>query len=1349
MKNLLRPSNWFGSRKRRQRAQSHDNRRRLRSESLEKRQLLAADIGLGDPSGELVSPEDYFAQFNDHHNYKHPTDTNGDGMRTPFDALAVMNGLGRANDAGLFASGELPAAISGQQLDVNNDGQLTPFDALMVVNDLTENGVGRMEELVEHVLTIRDLDGNEIAANAAGNIEVGVNQIFEINVQYNDLRTNFEDTGVFSMWVDLDIDLPNNLQPVLTEYQAIEFDPTDLGQLSDANPATFTFSSNGATHTTQSFTSTNAFAFALQSEVESALEAFGYTSDQFQVSTSFGSGQPVIAEIKYTDFGLDGQDLPNISVTANSNNTISITPVSIPPVLNGEVNDAVIPFNLDTVSSSFNNQELYNFLNSGTFDPATGFGNVGGSIEGVFVGGIPSRTNQPLARPFDAFSVFARLTSETTGLTISTDFVDPSVRGESLTMFDVGRPLVADDVLRDEDSTVTLVTSTTNQQPPVVSGPITQTFGEADAAAAVDLLQNASDPNGDTLTVSGLTVTNDPQGAVTDNGNTVNVNPGAYVDALDSGETQTISLAYTIGDGNGGTVNTTATFTINGDGDSQVAPVVSGPVTVTFTEDDAPALVDLLTNASDANGDTLSVQNVTNSSGDASGITIDAANNQLSVTPQTYGALNTGDSEDVVFTYTIVDGNGGSVNQTATVTITGITDGGTNNPPALATTPLTFSLTEDDANIALNLLTGATDADGDTLDAINETLLAGDDSGFTTNGTTLDVNPSAYNALAAGTDETVSFSYDVTDGTVNVAQSVTVTVSGVNDTPTVGNALSFTFGETDAATMESLLTGAADVDTGDTLSVVASSVSITGDAAGVSVSGNMVNIDPSQYSALNQGENSVINLAFDISDSQGATVSQTATVTINGGTNQSPVVAAPLTETVTEDDATITVDMLQGASDPDGGTLSVDAASVVVSGDSANVNVDANSFTFDPSQFNSLNTGESAQVVVTYNILDGQGGSVQQTATINVTGITDVSGNNAPTVSGPVSMTFNEDDAAGTVNLLSGASDADGDTLTVSNLQIANDPSNAITDNGNSVGVDPNAYNALNAGDNQVINLSYTITDGNGGSVNQTATITITGENDGPGVFTIAGTLFIDHLENLAAVIAGEAPVRNGIKESDEAGLAGITVTLTSPSGATRTTTTDINGDYSFSNLTQGTYDVAYNIPSGVMHTGPTSGSVATSGSGAVPFAGPDLAAIGLQGSLSNLDIITSSYLASNQQMSALSDGGLQGGSALLDASGNQEVFVAGLGFENGVKFVEIALNDSRDAALLSVLDSNDDVKIARLSDDQFVVSRDGSAVQFFGGMEDFDFNDTASALLQQEFPTFRNAIDQAMADGI
>ncbi len=95
-----------------------------------------------------------------------------------------------------------------------------------------------------------------------------------------------------------------------------------------------------------------------------------------------------------------------------------------------------------------------------------------------------------------------------------------------------------------------------------------------------------------------------------------------------------------------------------------------------------------------------------------------------------------GESESIQFSYSVIDGNGGSVAQTATITITGLNDGPTVGAAVIA------GSTEDDAAFVVDLLTGASDGDtSDTLNVSGLTLTTGDSSGITVAGNNLNVDP--------------------------------------------------------------------------------------------------------------------------------------------------------------------------------------------------------------------------------------------------------------------------------------------------------------------------------------------------------------------------------------------------------------------------------------------------------------------------------------------------------------------------------------------------------------------------------------------------------------------------------
>ena len=146
--------------------------------------------------------------------------------------------------------------------------------------------------------------------------------------------------------------------------------------------------------------------------------------------------------------------------------------------------------------------------------------------------------------------------------------------------------------------------------------------------------------------------------------------------------------------------------------------------------------------------------------------------------------------------------------------------------------------------------------------------------------------------------------------------------------------------------------------------------------------------------------------------------------------------------------------------------------------------------------FDYLAVSESLVLEYVVEAKDNAGATAMQMVTIQITGTNDV-----PTVSGPVLETRSEDFGMFSVNLLDGANDVDtSDVLNVTGLILmsGDDVGITVSVDGNSLEVDSNAYTGLAADESEVITYSYVIDDGNGGTVAQIATITITGENDAP-----------------------------------------------------------------------------------------------------------------------------------------------------------------------------------------------------------------------------------------------------------
>ena len=117
--------------------------------------------------------------------------------------------------------------------------------------------------------------------------------------------------------------------------------------------------------------------------------------------------------------------------------------------------------------------------------------------------------------------------------------------------------------------------------------------------------------------------------------------------------------------------------------------------------------------------------------------------------------------------------------------------------------------------------------------------------------------------------------------------------------------------------------------------------------------------------------------------------------------NDAPDVIAAVIESVTEDTAAISIDLLEHASDVDTGDVLSVANLTLNSGNAVGVSSSENSVSIDPDVYDYLPDGQTEIIVYNYDVIDGNGGSTAQTAIITVTGTNDsavITGVDAATV---------------------------------------------------------------------------------------------------------------------------------------------------------------------------------------------------------------------------------------------------------------------------------------------------------------------------------------------------------------
>lgn len=714
-----------------------------------------------------------------------------------------------------------------------------------------------------------------------------------------------------------------------------------------------------------------------------------------------------------------------------------------------------------------------------------------------------------------------------------------------------------------DTATVTLTIAGANDAPVGVTDNVTTT---ENASAGGNVLTNDMDTDAnDTLIVSevggstlavGVATTTSGGGSVTLGSDGVfTYDPGTAYDFLAVGQSATDSIQYTVDDGNGGSDTASLLITVTGQND---APTANDDDFGVGEDDTLNGNVTLDNgNGADSDPDTSDIPFVTEVNGVAADIgnQVTLASGALLVlngsgtfsydTNGQFETLNSGETATDSFTYTLSDGNGGTDTATATITINGNADA----PVAVGDSVTT----DEDTPTSGAVLGNDTDADLDVLVLSEVNGVAGDvgqeialASGalLTLNADgTFDYDPNGqFEALSAGQSGSDSFDYTVSDGNGGTdTATVSVTITGVNDTPFAGNDAFSTDEETALNGLDLFANNGGGIDTDvDQLDMITVS-EVNGQVSNVGVafllsSGALLTVasdgsadyDPNgAFEFLAAGEDLSDSFTYTISDGNGGTDTATVTIDVNGENDAPDTVDDSFGVSV---DGNLSGNVLSdngaGAdSDPDttdvlsvtalnGQSADLGVATALASNALVTLNADG---TFDYDQngaFSGLGAGATAMDTFQYTISDGNGGTDTATVTITIGG-----SNLAPTAIDDAFST-DEESALTTGSVLLNDTDPNLDTLSV----IGPDDSGTlgtVTDNGDGTfDYDPNGqFESLGVGDTAIDTFDYTVSDGNGGTDTGTVTITIDGVNDAPVAVSDTLTVNEDTADSLVVTV--------------------------------------------------------------------------------------------------------------------------------------------------------------------------------------------------------------------------------------
>ncbi|MDH5933672.1 tandem-95 repeat protein [Vibrio splendidus] len=630
------------------------------------------------------------------------------------------------------------------------------------------------------------------------------------------------------------------------------------------------------------------------------------------------------------------------------------------------------------------------------------------------------------------------------------------------------------------------------------------------------LLSQASDVEGDDLTASGLTVGGDATVVANDD--------GSFTITPDENFNGDIDISFDISDGTN-TVQASADLTVNPVNDLPVPQdqqfSVEEDGTLIFTD------ADLLTGATDIEGDNLTVEGVTYDGGD--GILTDNGNGTYTFAP------NENFNGDVNFGFDVSDG-ADTVSANIDVSVTAVDD-------APVSADLAYSIDED-GSIRLSqeqLLSQASDVEGDDLTA----------SGLTVGGDAT-VTQNEDGSFTITPDENfngdIDISFDISDGTNTVQASADLTVNPINDLP-VPQDQQFSIEEdgTLQFTNADLLTGATDIE-GDDLTVEGITYEGT--------DGVLTDLGEGSYSfAPNENFNGDVSFSFDVSD---GTDTVSANIDVNVTPENDPPVAGSTSYTVNEDNSiTISDAQLLATSSDIEGDVSID--SVTYSGSDGVLEINGNgTYTFSP------NENFSGEIALDVVVADEEGATDATTAGINVLEVND------PPVAGPTSYTIDEDSVLtfSESQVLLNASDVEGDVELVG---ISYDGTEGIF----SVNGDGTCSFAPNENFNGQVQLDVTIRDEDGAEVETVINVDVLPINDAPVSGDLAYnvnedgsiTLSQDQLLSQASDVEGEDLTASDLTVGGDA-----TVVANDDGSFTITPDANFNGDIDIQfNITDGT----------------------------------------------------------------------------------------------------------------------------------------------------------------------------------
>ncbi|EEE37053.1 vcbs repeat domain protein [Rhodobacteraceae bacterium KLH11] len=336
--------------------------------------------------------------------------------------------------------------------------------------------------------------------------------------------------------------------------------------------------------------------------------------------------------------------------------------------------------------------------------------------------------------------------------------------------------------------------------------------------------------------------------------------------------------------------------------------------------------------------------------------------------------------------------------------------------------------------------------------------------------------------------ETLIYTVDDGNGASDTA-TITITVTPDNDNPVASDEVASV--TEDGTVLIDVLTNDNDVE-GDVLTITSVTGALNGSA---SIEDGQIRYTP------NVDFHGSETLTYTVDDGNGGTDTATVTVTV-AAENDAPIAADDSVSVV--EDGTIMIDVLANDGDVDGDQLTISDVSGAVNGVAI---IEGGQIRYTP------NANFNGSETLTYVVDDGNGETHTASVTVTVT-----AENDDPTAVDDIVAV--DESVAVVIDVLGNDGDVEGHTLSITEIdgQSVFVGSVVTLSSGASVELMPDnslrfeqngAFTALNDGETAQEAVTYTVSDGNGGSATAVANITISGRGTAPTPIGESGTVSV------------------------------------------------------------------------------------------------------------------------------------------------------------------------------------------------------------------------------------------------